>query len=162
MDRPATVSGATNVNQLSPKWLIPSSGSYAGMICPSIDSGTIYPGKTSIYYNGCYTSVVDQTITLSSGSDAACPPGKPNCSCSGSGGNRKCVQTTYKHYWRSHPTDATQAKDAAPGHDTWTGCINDRDQDARHKERGTGLMPSTSSTQSSGRLPSRHGDADEQ
>ena len=69
MDRPATVSGATDVSQLSTnKWLIPSSGTYAGMICPSIDSGTIYPGKTSIYYNGCYTSVVDQTITLSSGS----------------------------------------------------------------------------------------------
>ena len=143
MDRPATASGATNVNQLSPKWLIPSSGSYAGMICPSIDSGTIYPGKTSIYYNGCYTSVVDQTITLSSGSDAACPPGKPNCSCSDSGSNRKCVQTTYKHYWRSHPTDATQAKDAAPGHDTWTGCINDRDQDADTKN----VAPGSSSTQ---------------
>lgn len=135
MNRPATVSGATDVSKLSTnKWLIPSSGSYAGMICPSIDSGDIYEGKTSIYYNGCYTSVVDQIITLSTGNSAACPAGKPNCSCSGSGNTKKCEQTTYKHYWRSHPTDTTQAANAAPAHGAsadkggWTGCINDRDQ----------------------------------
>ena len=148
MDRPATVSGATDLSQLSTnRWLIPSSGTYAGMICPSIDGGKIYPGKTSIYYNGCYTSVVDQNITLSTGSSAACPTGKPNCSCSGSGGNRKCVQTTYKHYWRNHPTDPTIAAAAAPAHSTWTGCINDRDQsyDTQNTAPGSssGGTPST-------------------
>jgi hypothetical protein len=35
----------------------------------------------------------------------------------------------YKHYWRTHPSDATQANNAAPDHSIWTGCINDRDQD---------------------------------
>ena len=38
------------------------------------------------------------------------------------------MQTTYKHYWRNHPTDPTIAAAAAPAHSTWTGCINDRDQ----------------------------------
>jgi Flp pilus assembly protein TadG len=148
MDRPATVSGANDVSQLSTnKWLIPSSGTYAGMICPSMDSGTNYPGKTKIYYNGCYTSVVDQNITLSSGSNATCPAGKPNCSCSGSGNKQQCVQTTYKHYWRNHPTDPTIAAAAAPTHSTWKGCINDRDQsyDTQNSAPGSssGGSPST-------------------
>jgi Flp pilus assembly protein TadG len=154
MNRPATVSGATDVSQLSTnKWLIPSSGSYAGMICPSIDSGSIYQGKKSIYYNGCYTSVVDQTITLSTGNSAACPAGKPNCSCSGSGSSKKCVQTTYKHYWRSHPTDSTQAANAAPAHNAsadkggWTGCINDRDQAYDTWNTAPGSNGSSPSTQ---------------
>jgi Flp pilus assembly protein TadG len=130
MDRPATVSDATDLSTLNPnRYLIPASGTYAGMICPGIDSGANYPGKTSVYYNGCYTSVVDQTIVLSSGSGASCPSGKPNCTCSGSNSSRQCVQTTYKHYWRTHPTDKDKAAAAAPAHDTWTGCVNDRNQD---------------------------------
>jgi Flp pilus assembly protein TadG len=130
IDRPATLSGATDLsNNSSNRYLIPSSGAYAGMICPGIDSGTHYSGKTSVYYNGCYTSVVDQTIVLSTGSSASCPAGKPNCQCSGSNSSKQCVQTTYKHYWRTHPTDTVQAAAAAPAHSTWTGCVNDRNQD---------------------------------
>jgi Flp pilus assembly protein TadG len=121
MDRPATLSGARSTDT------IPSSGTYAGMICPSIDSGRKLPGKTSVYYNGCYTSVVDQVTTIDSGRYASCGS-TPGCSCSGSGSSRVCKQTTYKHYWRSHPTDPNQAKNAAPPHSTWTGCVNDRDQ----------------------------------
>ncbi|MCA1453502.1 pilus assembly protein [Bradyrhizobium sp. BRP22] len=132
MDRPATITGSpspTDLSKLSTnKYLIPSSGTYAGMICPGLDSGANYPGKSRIFYNGCYTSVVDQTIVLTSGWNASCPTGKPNCQCSGNGNNRQCKQTTYKHYWRNHPTDSAQAAAAAPGHGTWTGCINDRDQ----------------------------------
>jgi Flp pilus assembly protein TadG len=139
MDRPATVSGATDLSNLGTnRYLVPSSGTYAGMICPSIDGGTNYPGKTNVYYNGCYTSVVDQTIVLSSGTSASCPAGKPNCQCSGNGSNTKCVQTTYKHYWRNHPTDAAQAAAAAPAHSTWTGCVNDRDQDYDTKNDAPG------------------------
>jgi Flp pilus assembly protein TadG len=147
MDRPATLSGAADVNTLSPKYLIPSSGTYAGMICPGIDSGTKYPGKTAIYYNGCYTSVANTPTVVSSGSSASCPAGKPNCSCSGTGSNRECKQTTYKHYWRTHPTDTTQAKNAAPGHSTWTGCVNDRDQDYDTKNTAPGSSSSTPSSQ---------------
>ena len=144
MDRPATRDGATDVSKLkNDKYLIPSSGDYAGMICPSVDSGDNFPGKTNVFYNGCYTSVVDQTTVLSSGTNAACPAGKPNCSCQGEGSSRQCTQTTYKHYWRSHPTDATKAAAAAPDHSTWKGCVNDRDQDADT----TNVAPTTPSTQ---------------
>ncbi len=148
MDRPATVSGAKDLSSLSTnKYLIPSSGTYAGMICPSIDSGAKFPGKTSIFYNGCYTSVVDQTIVVSSGSSAACPAGTPNCSCSGSGSGKQCKQTTYKHYWRSHPTDSAQAAAAAPTHSTWTGCINDRDQSYDTTNNAPGSSSASPSTQ---------------
>jgi Flp pilus assembly protein TadG len=130
MDRPATVSGATDLSSLNPnRYLIPSSGTYAGMICPGIDSGTHYPGKTSVYYNGCYTSVVDHTTVVSGPSSGASCGSNPNCACNGSGSNKKCVRTYYKHYWRTHPTDAVQATAAAPAHTTWTGCVNDRNQD---------------------------------
>lgn len=130
MDRPATISGAKDLGSVSPKYLIPSSGNYSGMICPGIDGGAKYPGKTSVYYNGCYTSVVDtaNSVTVATGSSASCPSTTPNCSCSGSGSSKKCVQTKYKHYWRTHPSDTTQAQNAAPAHSTWTGCVNDRDQ----------------------------------
>ena len=148
MDRPATVSGAKDLSSLSTnKYLIPSSGTYAGMICPSIDSGAKFAGKTNIFYNGCYTSVVDQTIVVSSGSSAACPAGTPNCSCSGSGSSKQCTQTTYKHYWRSHPTDAAQAAAAAPAHSTWTGCINDRDQSYDTTNDAPGSSSASPSTQ---------------
>lgn len=130
MDRPGTLSGATNLNSVSPKYLIPSSGNYAGMICPGVDGGSKYPGKSGVYYNGCYTSVVDtaNSVTVATGWSATCPSTTPNCSCSGSGSNKKCVQTKYKHYWRTHPSDSAQAANAAPAHSTWTGCVNDRDQ----------------------------------
>jgi Flp pilus assembly protein TadG len=139
MDRPATLSGATDLSQLSTnKFLIPSSGNYAGMICPGLDSGANLPGKTSVFYNGCYTSVANPPVVVSS-----CT-GKPNCgSCTGTGSAKQCLQTTYKHYWRTHPTDTTIAKYAAPGHDTWTGCVNDRDQDTDTKNDA----PTTPSTQ---------------
>jgi Flp pilus assembly protein TadG len=148
MDRPATLSGATDLSRVSSnRYLIPSSGTYAGMICPSVDSGAKFPGKTNVFYNGCYTSAVDQTIVLTSGSGASCPAGRPNCQCSGSGSSRQCKQTTYKHYWRNHPTDAAQATAAAPAHSTWTGCVNDRDQDYDTKNSAPGASGGTPSTQ---------------
>jgi len=107
MDRPATLSGAT----AAPNNKIPSSGTYMGYICPSIDSGSKTPGRTGIYYNGCYTTVT--------GSSASCGT-NTSCTCTGSGSNKIC------HLWRGDGTAATAA--AAPAHSTWTGCINDRDQ----------------------------------
>ncbi|MFH0298829.1 TadE/TadG family type IV pilus assembly protein [Bradyrhizobium sp. 31Argb] len=104
MDRPATTSGAKTASK------IPSSG----YICPGLDSGRKLPGKTNIYYNGCYTTV--------SGASASCGSFGPNrCSCYGSGSSKIC------HLWRGDDTPATAA--ARPAHSTWTGCVNDRDQD---------------------------------
>jgi Flp pilus assembly protein TadG len=121
MDRPATLSGASSANS------IPSSGTYAGYICPSMDNGNKLPGKTSIYYNGCYTSVTVPGATIGTGSQASCGS-TSNCSCTGNGANKVCsTAPTYAHLWRGDGTAATAA--AAPDHTTWTGCVNDRDKD---------------------------------
>ena len=105
MDRPATLSGAKSAGK------IPSTGTYAGYICPSIDSGSKLPGKAGIYYNGCYTTVTGASASCGSNTD---------CTCTGTGSSTIC------HLWRGDGTPATAA--AAPAHSTWTGCINDRDQ----------------------------------
>jgi Flp pilus assembly protein TadG len=112
MDQPATASGARSTNT------IPSSG----YICPSVDSGRKIAGKTGIYYNGCYTTDTVPGRTVATGSSASCGS-TSNCTCSGSGSNKVCsTATTYSHTWRG-------ATAAAPAHSTWTGCVNDRDQD---------------------------------
>jgi Flp pilus assembly protein TadG len=137
-DRPATLSTATDVSVLSTnRYLIPPTGTYAGMICPSIDSGVNLPGKTGIYYNGCYTSVANTPTVVDTGSSASCG-GRPNCSCVGNHSQKTCSQTTYRHYWRSNPSDTNQNVAAAPGHDTWQGCVNDRDQDYDTKNTAPG------------------------
>ena len=131
---PATVSGANSASKIA------SVGNYAGMICPSVDSGRKIAGKADIYYNGCYTSV---PVTLKwTGSSATCT-GKPSgCNCTGSNSNKVCTLPAYRHDWRNVPADpsATPAADptltkyAAPNpsdstaNGGWTGCVNDRDQ----------------------------------
>ena len=97
---------------------IPSTGTYAGYICPSTDTGGEDPTKIGIMYNGCYNSV-QSTRTISSGWGASCGT-TSNCSCSGSGGSRVCKQTYFAHTWRPAATAA------APAHDTWNGCVTDR------------------------------------
>jgi len=118
MDRPATSASAKSTNS------IPSSGTYSGMICPSIDSGKKLPGKTDIYYNGCYDSIptISTTSTIvDSGNNASCG-NRSNCTCTGSGNRKVCTQTSttagapYTHNWV--PNNKS----------TWTGCVNDRDQ----------------------------------
>jgi Flp pilus assembly protein TadG len=117
MDRPATNSEAKTASK------IPSNGTYAGYICPGLDGGKKIPGKTNIYYNGCYTTV--------KGSSASCGTiGADRCSCNGSGSDKIC------HFWRGDDTTATAA--ARPGHSTWTGCINDRDKDYDTKNTDPG------------------------
>jgi Flp pilus assembly protein TadG len=118
MDRPATLSGATDVSTLSSdRYLIPASGTYSGMICPGLDSGVNLSGKTGVYYNGCYTSVANPAVVVATGSSASCGT-KPNCSCTGSHSHKTCSQTTYSHYWRANPSDANQNVAAAPAHST--------------------------------------------
>jgi Flp pilus assembly protein TadG len=129
MDRPATASGAQSVNS------IPSSG----YICPSIDSGRKIAGKTSIYYNGCYTSDPVPGTTVATGSNASCGS-TSNCTCTGNGSNKVCsTPTTYSHTWRG-------ATAAAPAHSTWTGCVNDRDQDFDTMNTAPGSGSGTAST----------------
>jgi Putative Flp pilus-assembly TadE/G-like/von Willebrand factor type A domain len=121
---PSPASGSTTKT-------IPSTGDYAGMICPSVDSGRYNSSRTSVYYNGCYTS--DPNI-ISQGNGASCG-NRSNCTCSGSGSNKKCMQG-YTHTWRKSGTTA------APAHSTWNGCVTDRDQDYDTKSN----PPTTSDT----------------
>lgn len=124
-DRPATLSGAkSGISR------IPKSGIYAGYICPSIDNGRKIPGKTGVFYNGCYRTVKN---TIATGSGASCGS-TPHCDCSGSGRNKVCTQVL--HPWRDTDNPgAVAAAPAAPQSSAaakdggWTGCINDRDQD---------------------------------
>ena len=101
---------------------IPSSGSYAGYICPSIDDGSKLPLQRNVYYNGCYNSVPTTTTTttqVAKGWGASCG-GRNNCSCTGTGSNTVCTQTTtttgapYTHTWIANATS------------TWNGCVVDR------------------------------------
>jgi Flp pilus assembly protein TadG len=96
---------------------IPSSGTYSGYICPSVD----YNSHT--LYNGCWNSVPNTTQqTYCTGRSSNCNTGMGNstATCSGSGNNVSCTQTvntgTYTHTWIANSTN------------TWTGCITDRTQ----------------------------------
>ncbi len=107
---------------------IPSYGSYTGYICPSVDGGNRDASKIGIYYNGCYDSVPTtstSTNTVCTGRYCSCGH-LDNCSCTGYNYSTVCRQTTtttgapYTHTWRPAGTAA------APGHNTWDGCIADR------------------------------------
>ena len=101
---------------------MPSSGSYSGYICPGLDSGNKDADKIGIYYNGCYNSVpttTTTTTTVCTGFYCSCGS-LNNCSCTGSGFTKKCVQTTtttgapYTHTWIKNARS------------TWNGCVADR------------------------------------
>jgi Flp pilus assembly protein TadG len=104
---------------------VPSSGTYAGYICPSVSSSDDDPHNNR-YYNGCYTSVADQAPPNNvqpqqqcTGSSCTCTgtvPVRPNCSCTGSGSGKVCKWSAYLHPWVPNarstwadPTDATKA-----------------------------------------------------
>ena len=91
---------------------IPSSGSYSGYICPSVDNGLKVSRKASVKYNGCYNSV-QVTKVIATGNRATCGS-TANCSCSGNGSNTQCIQQYYTHTW---------VKNARS---TWNGCVADR------------------------------------
>ena len=108
----------TPVNGSSTTSNVPSSGTYAGYICPT--------AKSNIYYNGCYNSVATTTTTtntICSGSGSCSCGSHSNCSCSGSGSKKVCTQTVtttgapYTHNW------------IANARSTWNGCVADRAQD---------------------------------
>ena len=91
---------------------IPSSGTYKGYICPSVDSGKKSPTKIGIHYNGCY----DSTTYTCTGGTCTCT-GHLNCTCTGSGSKKNCKQPTgyFEHAWIKN-TDRSK----------WNGCVTDR------------------------------------
>ncbi|AUC96540.1 hypothetical protein CWS35_21535 [Bradyrhizobium sp. SK17] len=78
---------------------IPSSGTYSGYICPSVD----YNSHT--LYNGCWVSTQVGTGVFCSGSNScACPTDSTGnavsgCSCKTSGGVYQCTGKLYTHDW---------------------------------------------------------------
>lgn len=117
-DRPATASGARSASS------IPSSGTYAGYICPSVDGGNKTGIRRGIFYNGCYNSVPTETTTTQTVNNCN---GKSNCTCTTTGRGRNqttvCTQTVtttgapYTHNWIVNDRS------------TWNGCIADRNKD---------------------------------
>jgi Flp pilus assembly protein TadG len=132
--------------------IIPSSGTYSGYICPSVD----YNSHT--FYNGCWDSVQVSTGTVfcSGSSSCACPTdssGKAvsGCGCTGNNSNKSCTGTVYTHHWtqpgvaagvpvgfagnkwtpsNSTPTvENVWTKASTNPVSTWTGCVTDRTQD---------------------------------
>jgi Flp pilus assembly protein TadG len=100
------------VNASSTTSSIPSSGTYAGYICPTVDV------NSHTLYNGCWNSVATgSTTNYSTGSYASCDGANDTCTCTGSYSSKVCKVSTYNHTW------------IANARSTWTGCIADRNQD---------------------------------
>jgi Flp pilus assembly protein TadG len=78
---------------------IPSSGTYAGMICPSRADGSKSTTATGVltgrYYNGCYTSVVKPNADwhpVATGPNASCGNlTSSQCQCSGRSDSKVCA-----------------------------------------------------------------------
>jgi len=159
-------SGPTSTSNASN---IPSSGTYSGYICPSVDA------NSHTLYNGCWDSEPAGTGVFCSGSSScSCPTNASACSCSGSGSSKSCSGNLYTHNW-TQPSVADTTHDlsqprvnAAVGFqsngtpnkwtptatavlnnwtqastnpiNTWTGCVADRTQ----PNDTTGVAASTS------------------
>ena len=100
------------VNASSNAATIPTTGAYAGYICPGLDA------NSHSLYNGCWNSVATgATVQLCTGSTCNCTGANNTCACTGGNGNNKvCRQSTFNHTWIKNARS------------TWTGCIADRTQ----------------------------------
>jgi Flp pilus assembly protein TadG len=97
---------------------VPSSGTYAGYICPGTNTAdnNDYKHKNGVMYNGCYNSTPKAAKVVATGSNAKCD-GYSNCTCSGNWNNKTCTQTfpnQYDHTW------------IVNARSTWNGCVSDR------------------------------------
>lgn len=135
--------------------VIPSSGTYKGYICPSVDA------NSHTMYNGCWTSeptpttLALQPVPFCKGSSCSCPldhNGNPVAGCTSPcpviGGIKTCSGYTYVHNWTqpavtvpvgftgqlwsaatSTPTVANNYTGTSTNPtSTWTGCVIDRTQ----------------------------------
>ncbi len=128
VDQPGSTTSTRNV---------PSSGTYAGYICPDAVRSSS-SGQTGHYYDGCYTSTGSTSSqVVSTGRRASCR-GYSNCSCSGSGNSTVCTAqvTTYTHTWLVND------------HSLWTGCLMDRNQDDDTTDNTPGTLFPAESDQS--------------
>ncbi|MGC2087770.1 MAG: TadE/TadG family type IV pilus assembly protein, partial [Bradyrhizobium sp.] len=80
---------------------IPSSGTYSGYICPSVDA------NSHTKYNGCWVStLVSSTpgVFCSGSNSCSCPVDSSGnavsqCSCTGTGSSKSCTGLLYDHNW---------------------------------------------------------------
>lgn len=113
---------ATPANNAAVVTAIPVTGStYAGMICPTYDTGSFNSGRADRFYNGCYNSVptgANKTVSSGSSNSSCTVSGYTyhNCSCSGSNSSKKCKADYFTHTWTLNARS------------TWGGCITDRTQ----------------------------------
>jgi Flp pilus assembly protein TadG len=99
------------VNGSSTVSSIPTSGTYKGYICPSVDA------NSHSLYNGCWTSTPSATqVTYCTGSSCSTSGHSNTATCTGSGSSKSCKDYTYTHTWVANSTS------------TWTGCVTDRTQ----------------------------------
>jgi Flp pilus assembly protein TadG len=99
-------SGPANYSSPASGSTIPSSGTYTGYICPSVDS------NSQTLYNGCWESKATgdtNTVFCSGSSSCSCPNGTGStCSCNGNGSSKSCKGTIYTHNWtQPGPNDTT-------------------------------------------------------
>lgn len=88
---------------------IPSTGTYSGYICPSVDA------NSHTRYNGCWVSTPAGTGVFCTGSSSCACPTVDNwgtavsgCSCSTTNGVKSCTGNLYTHNWtQPGPNDTT-------------------------------------------------------
>ncbi len=102
----------------TPPFTIPTSGAYAGYICPSMHSFGSQDGLGYHFYNGCWVGTTSTYYAVvSSGSSANCNGhATSNCFCSNLGFGYSCYAKVWNHTW------------VVNSHSSWTGCVTDRKQ----------------------------------
>jgi Flp pilus assembly protein TadG len=108
---------------------IPSSGSYSGYICPSVDNGKYNTAQEGRYYNGCYNSVPTQTLTTTqstpttltstakctSTSSGTCTGGTTTSNSSSTGSTTTTTATTAGYTGDSGPTTTSSTANPVVG-----------------------------------------------
>lgn len=101
---------------------IPSTGSYAGYICPGVDNGRANSGRLGRYYNGCYDSQPTQTKTTTSSTPTTTTTTK-TCTSNSSG---KCTGSVTTNSWTNtgNTTTTTTTTSGYNGDSTTTTTTN--------------------------------------
>lgn len=87
---------------------IPSTGTYAGYICPGVDNGRTNGGRTGHHYNGCYTSTA---ATQASTSTTTNSTSNQVCSASGNNSQTACTCSGYPTHTTTSSGSSTTVTD---------------------------------------------------
>jgi Flp pilus assembly protein TadG len=123
------MSSPTNASSSVSK--IPSSGTYSGYICPSVDA------NSHTAYNGCWDSELVNDATpqvFCTGSSCTCPSGAPTsgpkmCSCNPAASPKTCTGPRYIHNW-TQPTPNDTTDNTGQPHLTFQVGFNTQDTNA--------------------------------